>query len=83
MRIGDHECSQCPNPFVNSLKIILVIVVMFGFIMMLIIFNIRKTKESEASILGKILMNYMHMVSTSFTFNIAFPRQFSDAFSPL
>ena len=82
MRVGDHECSQCPDPFLNSIRIIFVIGVVLTIIMMLILLNIRKQKESEASIVGKVLTNYLHMISTSASFNIAFPKQFYEFFSP-
>ena len=72
-RIGDHECLQCQDPYLNGVKIIFTMLLMLAFIGALIYFNIRKKKESGTSIVGKIFMNYLHMVSTSFSFNIAFP----------
>ena len=74
MRTGEHECSLCPDPYLNSLRIIGVMLLILALIMMLIFFNIRKHKESEASIVGKILTNYLHMISTSASFNIAYPK---------
>ena len=82
MRMGDHECSLCPDPFINSMRILFVLTIVLVIIMVLILFNIRKQKESEASIVGKILTNYLHMISTSASFNIAFPKQFYEFFSP-
>ena len=83
MRIGDHECSLCPDPMINSLRIISVLVITLCLILMLIFFNIRKHKESEASIVGKIVTNYLHMISTSASFNIAFPSQFYEVLAPV
>ena len=48
----------------------------------LIWFNIRKTKESEASILGKIFTNYLHSVTASATFNVEYPQFMKDTFEP-
>ena len=83
MRIGRNQCSLCPDPILNSLRIVGVLALTLCFILMLIFFNIRKQKESEVSITGKILTNYFHMVSTSLSFNIAFPKQFYQLFSPV
>ena len=83
MRIGDHQCSSCPDPFINSVRIIAVLIIILFLILMLIYFNIRKVKESEVSILGKIFTNNLHMISSSISFNIAFPSGFYSAISPV
>ena len=83
MRIGENQCSKCPDPFLNSVRIFSVLIMILFLIMMLIYFNIRKVKESEVSILGKILTNYLHMVSSSISFNIPFPNKLKLAITPV
>ena len=83
MRTGDHECTICPHPFVNTMRILIMLFITLAFIFVLIMFNIRKSKESQFSIIGKIYMNYLHMVSTAFSFNISFPKEVYAASAPL
>jgi hypothetical protein len=51
--------------------------------MLLIIINIRKTKESELSVIIRILTNYLQLISTSMTFDVSFPSSMTDIFLPI
>ena len=58
-------------------------IIVFMFFMLLIIVNIRKSKESELSTLMRILTNYLQLLSTSLSFNVQYPRSFTDMFYPV
>ena len=51
--------------------------------MLLIIINIRKSKESELSTLMRILTNYLQLLSTSLSFDVQYPRSLTDMFVPV
>ena len=51
--------------------------------MLLIIINIRKSKESELSTLMRILTNYLQLISTSLSFDVQYPRSLTDMFVPV
>jgi len=53
------------------------------FIMILIIVNIRKQKESETSILFRIMANYLQLMTVTMSFNLKFPKILEDAFAPV
>ena len=53
------------------------------FFMLLIIINIRKSKESELSTLMRILTNYLQLLSTSLSFDVQYPRSLTDMFYPV
>ena len=74
MRIGEHSCSECPDPITNAIRIILVFLVILGFLIYLIFSNLRKQEENQSAIIDKILTNYFHMVSALLSFNIPFPK---------
>ena len=50
-------------------------------IFVVIWFNIRKKKQSEFSIIFKILTNYTQTASAAMNFNIQFPKALTDTFS--
>ena len=62
-RVSDFECSKWPNPVYNALRVVGVILLAFVFLMILVIINIRKTKESQTSILIRIFTNYLQLTS--------------------
>ena len=82
MRNGVSKCAWCPDPFMNSLRILGFIALILLIIYFLIWFNIRKTKESEASILGKIFTNYIHSITATSNFNFAYPQFIKDSMEP-
>ena len=81
-RVSDFECSKWPNPVYNALRVIGVILLAFVFLMILVIINIRKTKESQTSILLRIFTNYLQLIAVALSFNLRYPQGILDAFSP-
>jgi hypothetical protein len=82
-KISDFKWSKCPNPAVNAFKVIGIVLLLFAFLMVLIIINIRKTKESQLSILMRIFTNYLQLISATLSFNLRYPRILSDIFYPV
>jgi hypothetical protein len=50
--------------------------------MILIVINVRKTKESEVSVLIRILTNYMQLMATILSFAPAFPASITTTLFP-
>ena len=50
--------------------------------MLLIIINVKKTKESEVSVLFRIMTNYLQLLTTSMSFSTSYPGALSDIFYP-
>ena len=48
-------------------------IIAFAYLLVLIIMTIRKKKENEASVLIKIMTNYLQLVSAAYSFNLKFP----------
>jgi hypothetical protein len=72
-RSGEAECAKCNSTVANFIQYIVMCILVFAFIMILVTINVRKTKESEVSILIRILMNYLQLISTVLSFAPAFP----------
>ncbi|CAI2367407.1 unnamed protein product [Moneuplotes crassus] len=79
--LSEFQCSKCPNPALNVLRILIVATAAFCFLLLLIYINLRKKKESEISILLRILTNYIHLIAVSLSFNVKIPQNFTRMFS--
>lgn len=79
---GKNKCSECPNTFLNTIRIIGFMIGILLLIFLMIWLNIWKTKESEFSILTKITTNYIQTITASLSFNIEYPAVFKWIFSP-
>jgi len=73
MRNGRSWCDTCPSKVTNTFRIIGFSILVLFCIYVLIWFNIRKTKESEFSILFKIMTNYLQTATAAMSFNITYP----------
>jgi len=47
--------------------------IVFGYFMFLIIINVRKTEDSEISVLLRILTNYLQLTTVSMSINSSYP----------
>ncbi|CAI2364488.1 unnamed protein product [Moneuplotes crassus] len=79
--LSNFRCAKCPEPFVNTIRVIAVCIGAFCFQLLLIYVNLRKKKESEMSILFRIITNYLHLVSSFFLFNLQLPNSMVGLFS--
>ena len=52
------------------------------FLVILVLVNLKKTEESEKSILMRIMTNYLQVITTFVSFNISFPDLLSQLFTP-
>lgn len=55
----------------------------FCYFMALIILNVRKTKESELSVLIRILTNYLQLITTSMSMSLSYPGILDSITDPL
>ena len=81
-KVSDTTCQKCPNPALNAIRVVGMIILIFLFITWIIIVNIRKTKESQMSILLRILTNYLQLISWTMSFNIKYPSSLIQLLSP-
>ncbi|CAI2377736.1 unnamed protein product [Moneuplotes crassus] len=79
--LSNFSCTKCPDPLMNTIRVILVSLIAFMFLMLLIYVNLRKKKESQLSILFRILTNYLHLITAFFTFGFNLPNSFKGLFS--
>ena len=81
-QFNSFEWLQCPKPFFNGIRVIGLILLVFGFFLFMIIINVRKTKESQLSVLLRILTNYLQLVTTSMSMSLSYPKSLFRMFSP-
>jgi len=82
-RIPEFECRKWPSPFLNAVSVIGLWLLVLSFLMILIIINVRKTRESELSTLIRILTNYLHIMTNSLAMSTSFPESFHSIFGPI
>jgi len=49
--------------------------------MIIIVINIKKSKESQVSVLLRIMTNYLQLVTTSLSFSTNYPKTIEDIFA--
>ena len=59
------------------------VILVFMFIFLIIIINIRKTDESQISVLLRIFANYLQLISSMMSLNIKIPASITSIFSPV
>lgn len=67
----------------NAIRVSGVGLVVFIFFTGLIIINVRKTKESELSVLFRIMTNYLQLMTASMSFGANYPSSFEEIFYPV
>lgn len=66
----------------NAIRVIGIGIVVFVFFLLIIVINVRKTKDSEMSILFKIMTNYLQLMTTSMAFTSSFPASLTSILTP-
>ncbi|CAI2362983.1 unnamed protein product [Moneuplotes crassus] len=79
-KTNEFQCAKCPNPLVNAFRVFGLMILVFLYFMALIVLNVRKTKESQMSVLLRILTNYMQLITTSMSMSLSYPS-FLDSFT--
>jgi hypothetical protein len=82
-QVNNFECQKCPNPILNAIRIVGLLFIVFGFVMFIIVLNIMKTKESELSVLLRIMTNYLQLITTSMALSTSYPTLILDMFGPI
>ena len=80
---GNYKWSKCPDPTLNAIRVVGLIILALLFFIVQIIMILRKKEESQNSILMRILTNYLQVTSAVLSFNIKFPTSVSDIFYPM
>jgi len=57
--------------------------IVFSFFMFTIILNVRKTEESQFSVLLRILTNYLQLITTSMSMSLSYPSTLTSVFGPI
>ena len=81
----NFECIRCPGLGLSILQSFIYFVFVLAFMMFMIIINIKKTSESQVSVLFRILVNYAQVLSFTLTMaiNIPSPDIIYDIFTPI
>ncbi|CAI2360059.1 unnamed protein product [Moneuplotes crassus] len=80
--IGNYRCAPCPNPVLNALRLAGLVIAVLVFMVILVIFMIKKKEESQKSILMKILTNYLQIITVVLTMKIEYPELFTSLLYP-
>jgi hypothetical protein len=67
----------------NSIRVSGVMIIAFIFLMGIIVINVKKTEDSQISILIRIFTNYLQIMAASMSFNLKYPQVLTDIFYPV
>ena len=67
----------------NAIRVVGLGLVIIGFIAALITVNIRKKKESQTSILMRIMANYLQVMTATLAYSMKFPEILKNMFFPV
>ena len=82
-RLTDFQWSQWPNPVTNGIRVVGLIIAILLFIAVLITINIKKKKESQTSILMRIMTNYLQIMTATLSYSMKFPDALLNLFLPV
>ena len=82
-RTTNFICSKCPDPVLNGIRLVGIGLLICIFLCLLIAINIKKTKESQMSILMRIMTNYLQIIAVALAFNLKFPKILTTIFTPI
>lgn len=68
--VSDYLCSKCPNPTLNTIKVVGMLILAVAFMVAIIIVNIRKKNENQMSILLRILTNYLQFITITLSMEV-------------
>ncbi|CAI2360413.1 unnamed protein product [Moneuplotes crassus] len=72
-RINDYECQKCPEQIWNAIQVVFTLLLVLLFYITLVVINVRKTDESELSVLLRILTNYLQIITVSASMTNDYP----------
>ena len=59
------------------------IIIAIGFLMLMTITSLRKSKENKTSIMLRIFANYVQLIGVALSFNIKYPNTINQLMVPL
>ena len=82
-KVSDFECQKCPSNILNILRYWGFISLMIVIIIILIITTIRGTirKRGDLSVLYKIFISHVQLLSIIFSFNLRWPNTYLGIFN--
>ena len=81
-KVSDYSWQKWPDPVLNTIRVSGLFLLVFAFIVWIIVVNVRKTEESQMSVLLRIFTNYLQLISSTMSFNVNYPSTLSSIFSP-
>ncbi|CAI2364411.1 unnamed protein product [Moneuplotes crassus] len=75
-RVNDFQCRKCPDPVWNGFRVVGLFLIVLAFYVFMVIINVRKTSESELSILLRIFTNYIQLITVSTSMTNNYPSTF-------
>eukprot|EP00347_Sterkiella_histriomuscorum_P022190 403331357 len=79
-RFNNYECFQCPSKLANSLKIIGIFFAVLIGLGVIIWVNLRSEKESQTSVVLRIFLSYIQIVTSTAAFNLSWPKYLQNFF---
>ena len=79
-RIGKNEYGLCPSKVENALKIAGIFIGLLITLGLLIWVNLRSQKESETSIVTRIMLNYVQIFTSAAAYNLDWPTYLTEFF---
>ncbi|CDW72378.1 UNKNOWN [Stylonychia lemnae] len=77
-RISDHQCGLCPPRLQNIFFIFGVCIGLLIVISFILWYYLRDSKENQTSVIIRIILNHIQILSTAAAFNLQWPQQFSE-----
>ncbi|CAI2361915.1 unnamed protein product [Moneuplotes crassus] len=82
-KVNDYECQKCPNQIENAFKVLFTLLLVLLFFILMVVINVRKTNESELSVLLRILTNYIQLITVAASMTNGYPAGFLTLISPM
>eukprot|EP00347_Sterkiella_histriomuscorum_P018797 403344138 len=85
-RSGLSRCERCPDPVLNTLLLQAIFFAIMGYILFMIVTNLKEDKNQESSAVLRILTNFLQIITSTSLIDLQWPqtlKSFYEAFSVL
>ena len=84
-RTGDFDCSPCPTAASNSIRIIVIFLLLMVFVFFMVKSTIEAAIKKKAvhSVYLRIMMNHLQMIVLTASFNLDWPQLIIDFFNTI
>lgn len=81
-RTGTFDCSVCPDPAVNSMRIAAILIAVIGVIVLMIRSTLAGASQLKnvQSVYYKILLNHLQLIMLTASFNLNWPEMVQEFF---